>query len=262
MSRPSVERVAPALAHEANPLIAAVADGSQPGTVWAGDGAAVVATRFGFMQWLGSTADAALFRRLADAIVAEGGELPGYLLWYEPPQAWLAWLRQRGARERERLRWRFAGTPGGAAPALPAGLSQQPLDASNARSAGGLGLDLDRFWPSIDALLAHGVGTCIVDDATGEVLACAYSACVAAGQAEADIAVAPSARGRGLGHVVGRAFVEACLARGILPAWDCFTANEASMRLAPHLGFSPSHRYPLLSFNRPLPAHPASRTTR
>lgn len=262
MSRPSVERVAPSLAHEACPLIAAVIEGSQPGTVWAGDAAAVVATRFGFMQWLGGTDDAALFRRLADALANEGGELPGYLLWYAPPATWDAWLRERGARERERLRWRFAGTPGGARPALPAGMSLQPLDASNAASADRLGLHLDRFWPSMDALLSDGIGACVIDAESSEVVACAYSACVAAGQAEADIAVEPAARGRGLGHVVGHAFVEACLARGILPAWDCFTANEASMRLAPHLGFVPSHRYPLLSFNRPLPATPASRTTR
>lgn len=250
MSRPGVERVAPHLAEQASPLIGAVIEGTQPGTVWVGDDAAVVVTRFGFVQWLGGR-DAGLFRRLERALAGGDATLPNYLLWYAPPAAWLAWLRERQARERERLRWRFAGQPAAAAPAVPRGWQLRGIDAACIAAADVLGIHVERFWPGVDALLAQGLGICLVDD-MGRVRACAYSACIAHGQAEVDIAVDAEARGRGLGHVVGRAFVEACLHRGILPAWDCFTANEASMRLAARLGFVPAQRYPLLSFNIPL----------
>jgi RimJ/RimL family protein N-acetyltransferase len=249
------------LAAQAFPLIRAVIDGQQPGTIWRGGDAkhpcAVVLTRFGFMQWLGHCDDTDFNQRFATQLAQATPQLPGYLLWYAPPAHWQDWLAgQAGVRERERVRWTFQALPShdDTDGSLPAGFASGPLTAELARRAEPLGMNLgSRFWPSLDDLLLKGVGVCITtpDD---DVAACAYSACVSDGVAEADIAVAPSLRTQGLGLAAGRAFVQACLDRAIKPTWDCFTHNEPSMRLAALLGFAPSRRYAMASFNVPLRA--------
>jgi GNAT superfamily N-acetyltransferase len=229
----------------------------QPGWVWRTDTpdspCTVVLTRFGFMQWLGPADDLRCVEAFEQQLQQWDPALPGYLLWYDPPPRWQAWLAARpGVRQRERVQWAFQSLPRHAAAATPNGFRQRSLNATLARQAEPLGLNLGaRFWPSMDALLSQGLGQCLVD-AQDRVVACAYAACVAGGVAEVDIAVAPEQRGLGLGLAVGRAFIEGCLHQGVRPGWDCFAANEASMRLASLLGFSPVRRYAMVSFNVPL----------
>jgi RimJ/RimL family protein N-acetyltransferase len=246
-----------ALAAAAFPLIHAVLDALQPGTVWRGgtvaSPCAFVATRFGFAQWLGDGVDPRFDAQLEACLLHGDAGLPAHLLCYAPPPRWQAWLNARPGsqvRERERVRWSDA-------PTLPPAWTCAPLTAEAIAATDALGLHAgDRFWRSADDFLADGLGVGVFD-ARGTLVACAYAACVVHGVAEVDIAVAPAQRGRGLGIAVGRAFVEACLAAGILPTWDCFAANEASMRLAARLGFTPARRYPMLSFKVPLAAEPA-----
>lgn len=232
------------------PLIRAVLQGLQPGTVFASDASAIVITRFGFMQQLGG-GDVALYRKFEYALCEIDAELPRYLLWYDTPLYWQNRLADMGipARHRTRVRWklhRLLSSP--TVLPLPPSLRIERLNAEWLARCQPLGLDLGaRFWHNAQDLLAHGLGMCIVDD-QHRVHALAYSACVVDGIAEIDIAVAPESRGVSLGHHVGHAFVALCLANGILPTWDCFGGNQPSMRLAASLGFEPAHSYPLYSF--------------
>lgn len=261
------------------PLIRAVVDRLQRGWIWADDpehpASALVVTAFGFTCLLGAQARSSPDRRPAadqggsdsgfDSSVrrllcAGGDDMPGYLLWYAPPPPFRAWLDARPAtsfrrRERVRLRWN------GAEPAYlgqieaPAdGLRLAPLDVGLIAEVDKLGLRLgSRFWSSVDDLLAHGFGACLVAH-DGAVVSVCYASCVADGLAEIDIATRDDRRGRGYGGIVAREFVRQCRRRRMAPTWDCFTANQASLRLAGSLGLVEASRYSLYSFQTPLPS--------
>ncbi|WP_280166135.1 GNAT family N-acetyltransferase [Priestia aryabhattai] len=55
----------------------------------------------------------------------------------------------------------------------------------------------------------------------------------------------PNYRGQGLGKVVGQEFINKCLEKNVLPAWDCDNSNKASKALAHKLGFSNEENYTL-----------------
>ncbi|WP_161974578.1 GNAT family N-acetyltransferase [Piscinibacter terrae] len=227
-----------------------VLEGTQPGTVWSSGESALVVARFGFMQWLGECDDDAFFDDIAARLQRGDPALPGYLLWYDPPPRWMAWCRERTLRERERVRWRFEAPPERGI-AMDRGLRVEGWSPALLPAIEAFGMFPMRFWNSLDDLLEHGAGMAIVDEQE-RVIAAAYAAGIGAGQGEIDIAVAPDHRGQGLGFLVGRELIRAFEERGILPAWDCFASNEASMRLAARLGFQPARRYVMVSFNVPL----------
>jgi GNAT superfamily N-acetyltransferase len=132
-------------------------------------------------------------------------------------------------------------------------LRLRPLDQQLIPEVDKLGLNVaSRFWSSASDLLESGLGTCLVapDDSVASVC---YASCVAGNLAEVDIATREDQRGRGLASVVAREFVRQCRRRQIVPAWDCFTANQASVKLALSLGFVELVRYPLYSFQAHLP---------
>jgi GNAT superfamily N-acetyltransferase len=277
------------------PLIRAVIDGLQAGRIWVDRApdprSALVVTGFGFTCLLGeedhqenhqdgqdgAAADggagrAAFDSRLRHRLQGEAaeGQLPGYLLWYAPPPSWRAWLDRHpegAVRRRERVRLRFgAGAPAAppldAPPALgqpesvPEGLRVAPLDNELLPAAEPLGLNLtSRFWSSAADLLQHGFGACLVA-ADGAVVSLCYTSCVADNLAEIDIATREDRRGHGLGAIVAREFIRQCRRRRVVPTWDCFTANQPSLRLAESLGFVETDRYWLYSFRTPLATWP------
>ena len=49
----------------------------------------------------------------------------------------------------------------------------------------------------------------------------------------------PAYRHLGLAKAVVRLFNQSCLAQNVLPLWDCFTNNTASMALCQSVGFVP-----------------------
>jgi RimJ/RimL family protein N-acetyltransferase len=157
-------------------------------------------------------------------------------------------------RRRERLRFRFNRNLASylAEQEKPTGdIKLLRLDADLVAAAAPLGMQLEsRFWSSAEDFLRNGVGLCAV--AAGQVVGLCYSACIADGHAEVDVAVDVKFRRRGIASLVTREFVRECTHRGIKPTWDCFTTNEASVRLAVSLGFERTLAYPLYSFNVPV----------
>lgn len=242
------------------PLIRAVIDRLQRGSIWADDPdrpeVALVVTAFGFTLLLGAESRAS-DERLRAMLVTPAGELPGYLLWYAPPPGWRAWLDARpegSLRSRERVRLRWDGVEPGPSDTGAEGVQLASLDAALIPEVDKLGLRLgSRFWSSAEDFLAHGFGTCLVGD-DGAVVSVCYASCVADNLAEIDIATREDRRGRGCAGIVAREFVRQCRQRRLLPTWDCFTANQASLRLALSLGFVEAYRYPLYSFSPPLPS--------
>lgn len=85
----------------------------------------------------------------------------------------------------------------------------------------------------------------------GQPAALCYAAAVADGKAEIDVLTLPAYRHLGLAKAVVRLFNQRCLAQNVLPLWDCFTNNTASMALCQSAGFVPmGSPYPFFTINR------------
>jgi RimJ/RimL family protein N-acetyltransferase len=240
------------------PIILAVLEGRQRGQAFA-DAAlasAFVVNSFGFCRLLEASPNPADDDALRRLLTEPGPIRPSYLLWYDPPARWRPWLegRENAVRKRERLRYDFDRGRAdylSEIARLPEGFALKPMDAELLPRTEKFGLALDsRFWPSAEAFLADGLGVAVVRD--GAVASLCYAAAVAGGFAEADVVTDEAFRGAGLGTLAAQQFVRDCLARGITPAWDCFTYNQGSMRLAERLGFVPRTTYDFYTFNIPV----------
>ena len=100
----------------------------------------------------------------------------------------------------------------------------------------------DDFWRQSNAVLA------LVE---GQAAALCYAAAVAGGRAEIDVLTLPAYRHLGLAKAVVRMFNQRCLEQNVLPLWDCFINNNASMALCQSTGFAPlGDPYPFFTINR------------
>jgi GNAT superfamily N-acetyltransferase len=108
---------------------------------------------------------------------------------------------------------------------------------------------VSRFWRTREdfALRANGVAAV----ADGRMVSLCYAAAVAGGRAEIDVLTLPESRHLGLAKEVVNRFNRHCLKQGVLPLWDCFTNNAASMALSRSTGFVPlGDPYPFFTINR------------
>jgi len=94
------------------------------------------------------------------------------------------------------------------------------------------------IWGSIERFLTHGLGFCITQ---GDRI-CSNCQTVAVGDRRAEIGIGTeeSCRRQGLATLVGRAYLEHCLANNFAPEWQCYH-NAASELLALKLGFRNKH---------------------
>lgn len=241
------------------PMILAVLEGSQRGQVFAAPDrtAAFVVNGFGFARLI-ERGDGGPHDNQLAAFLAQAGPIrPSYILWYDPPPRWQARLESfKNMRVRERLRYDFRperATYVEEREQLPDGFELRILDAGLLCKADKFGLSLDsRFWSSAEDFLTQGMPVAVVRE--GEIASLCYAAAVGGGLAEVDVVTDEAFRGAGLGSIAARQFVRGCLRCGITPAWDCFTYNQGSMKLAEKLGFVPLSTYDFYTFNIPVAA--------
>ena len=105
---------------------------------------------------------------------------------------------------------------------------------------------LDRFWSTAEAFLAKGMGYAVVVER--RIVSLCFSAFVADATHAIDIETEDMHRRKGYGERAARRFVEACLAEGLHPHWDCMQENIASWSLAEKLGFRRAAEYSLYAF--------------
>lgn len=245
------------LRHEAYfPLIATVLSGQQEGVVHADceedPGQVFVEHTFGFAQIFGTPVPA--FERALQRymLVDKAFSCPKVRL-YTP--YWPGFLRLSGCDGLRSWRQRFqlditrTGTAGLEMGKPKKGLDLVHADASHVdmieEAFGVVGL----FWRTPDdfARLSNAV-VALVD---GQAAAICYAAAVAGGRAEVDVLTLSTYRHLGLGKAVVSLFNQHCLAQNVLPLWDCFTNNIASMALCKSTGFVPMcEPYPFLTINR------------
>jgi hypothetical protein len=106
-----------------------------------------------------------------------------------------------------------------------------------------------RFWRTTEDFVR--CSNAILAFVKGQPAALCYAAAVAGGKAEIDVLTLPSYRQLGLAKAVVLKFNQQCLKQNILPLWDCFTNNAASMGLCQATGFvSMGDPYPFFTINR------------
>lgn len=128
---------------------------------------------------------------------------------------------------------------------IPVGFSISRIDADLAAS---LDADLtealgyswfNTVWGGVEGFLANGFG--FVAEYQGSDGPRLASNCRQWGShdglAPIQVSTRAAFRGRGLATLVGAAFVEECLRRGMSPEYSCEADNVASIRLAAKLGF-------------------------
>lgn len=93
------------------------------------------------------------------------------------------------------------------------------------------------YWKSASDFEQHGLGFCAIFQ--GAIVGMCYTAFAWGIHHDIDILTAEEHRRRGLAGLLASAFIKYCVKHGLVPSWDCWTKNEASMALAGRLGFEP-----------------------
>lgn len=240
------------------PLIAAVLDGTQAGVVYVDreeePAQFYVEHAFGFAQVFGASvprfeeslrrywmvdkafacAKVRLFTPHCPAVL-QSGEHDGLRSWRQHFQ----WDGRTGAVDET----------GGDAEVDARGGAIVYADASHVASIEEAFQVVGRFWRTPDDFAKHAQAVLALVD--GLPAALCYAAAVADGKAEIDVLTLPAHRHLGLARSVVRAFNQRCLAQSLLPLWDCFTNNTASMALCQSTGFVPlGEPYPFFTINR------------
>ena len=238
------------------PLIAAVLSDAQDGAIYANHTEnpiqVYVEHAFGFAQVFGKPVPAfeqALQRYL---LIDKAFSCPKVRL-YTPHYPGFLHVRDcdalRSWRQHFQLDTARTGAAGHVTDEPEMGLTLVHADASHVdliEDAFGV---VGRFWRTRDDFAHHS--NAVVALVEGQAAALCYAAAMAGGRAEVDVLTLPAYRHLGLAKAVVRLFNQRCLAQNVLPLWDCFTNNTASMALCQSAGFVPlGEPYPFFTINR------------
>ena len=238
------------------PLIAAVLSDFQNGVVYADreedPNQVYVEHAFGFAQVFGKPVPA-FERALQRYLVVDKAFCSAKVRLYTPHFPGFLQLGEydnvRSLRQHFQLDTARSGTADHATEKLEKSLAMVHADAKHAsliEEAFGV---VGRFWRTPDDFVRHSNAVMALVD--GQAAALCYAAAVAGGRAEIDVLTLPAYRHLGLAKAVVRLFNQRCMAQNVLPLWDCFTNNTASMALCRSAGFAPQgDPYPFFTFNR------------
>lgn len=243
--------------HEAYfPLIAAVLTCQQEGVVHAdcqeNPTQVFVEHTFGFAQIFGTTVPA-FERALQRYMLVDKAFSCLKVRLYTP--YWPGFLKVsecnglRSWRQHFQLDMTGTGTAGPVTKMPVKGLELVHADASHVdliEDAFGV---VGQFWRTPDDFARFSYAVIALVDR--QAAAICYAAAVAGGKAEIDVLTLPAYRHLGLGKVVVSLFNQRCIAQNVLPLWDCFTNNMASMALCKSAGFVPlCEPYPFFTISR------------
>lgn len=113
-----------------------------------------------------------------------------------------------------------------------------------------LKLNIDhRFWNSAEEVIRDGLGYILKLKSTDEICSVCYAAAVSNNIAEIDICTAKKHQKKGYALAVANTFVNDITAKAMIPNWDCYTNNTASLVLAAKLNFKPRFEYDFYTVN-------------
>lgn len=137
---------------------------------------------------------------------------------------------------------------------LPAGYAVRPIDQAMLRDSSlanhaDLVEEIESCWPSQEHFLRHGFGFCALGD---DAILCRCTAeYVSAGKCGIGIATAAPYRRQGLAALTASAFLEYCVEQGIVPYWDAWLRNQASVATAEKIGLRRLQEYNVYWGNLP-----------
>lgn len=238
------------------PLIAAVLNNAQDGAIYADCAEQPVQVyvehAFGFAQAFGRAVPA-FEHALQRYLLVDKHFQSAKVRLYTPDIP--AFLQGGDCHELRSWRQHFqldvnrSPSAGDVADAPSRGVSLVPADASNVdliEQAFGV---VGRFWRTREDFARHS--NAVLALVEGNAAALCYAAAVAGDRAEIDVLTLPAYRHLGLAKAAVRVFNQRCLTQNVMPLWDCFTNNTASMALCQSVGFLPlGEPYPFFTINR------------
>lgn len=94
--------------------------------------------------------------------------------------------------------------------------------------------EIEQCWTSVERFLTHGFGYCLMHNQ--EIVCRCTAEYVSPGKCGIGIATAEPYRQRGFATLTATAFIEHCLAQQIVPYWDAWLRNTASVATAEKVG--------------------------
>jgi hypothetical protein len=236
------------------PLIGAVLDGVQNGTVYADDDIEprqfYVEHSFGFAQVFGQIRPD-FERSLEHHFSTSSFKTPKVRLYTPQCPGFLsspAWDGTRSVRQRlviDPARLQNAQTAGAT---KPHDITTTDIHSINVASLDRCFGVAQRFWRSQNDFVEHS--NAIVSLYRGQPAAICYAAAVANSRAEIDVLTLPEFRQLGAAKWAVIHFVNRCHTRGLQPLWDCFSNNQASLKLCRSVGFvAHGEPYPFFTIN-------------
>lgn len=228
------------------PIINSVIEGTQDGQVYQNsDQYTFIMHKAGF-GWLHPN-DPDISPRLLEVLFRE--HLPDYFHIYNPPDdvaEYFAGHPKYNVRLRNRVQLRYLS--GNEVLENNDGTFLiNEIDYLNYDLCEKFNLSLDsRFWRDRLDFIGRAMGV-LATDPQGNPASICYAAAVADNTAEVDILTLEPFRNKGLAKSVLKAFVNQCLRKSIIPNWDCFEDNQASLNTALSLKFEIIKRYQFLS---------------
>lgn len=137
---------------------------------------------------------------------------------------------------------------------LPVGYAVRPIDQAMLRDSSlgnhaDLIEEIESCWPSQEHFLRHGFGFCALGD--GAILCRCTAEYVSGGKCGIGIATAEPYRRQGLAALTASAFLEYCIQQGIVPYWDAWLRNTASVATAEKIGLRRLQEYNVYWGNLP-----------
>lgn len=180
-------------------------------------------------------------------------DLPEYFHVYDASEELIGACRDKNddlnirVRERMQLRYNADSVSARDLPASRQGYTVEKIGKDNFGAMSAFDLQLEsKFWNGKEDFLSNGYGFCVFS-AEGQPVSICYTACLAAGLAEIDVATRTEYRKMGLASAAIQAFIEYSLDNHIVAGWDCFIDNIASLNTAESLGFIETKSYRFLS---------------
>jgi hypothetical protein len=235
--------------HSSFPIIQAVIEGVQKGQIFSNaQNDYWVLHKAGFSEVFLNRDDG---NGLVD-FISKTNELPKYFHMYSPSVKLVDVFKSSteifNVHERDRVQLKYNGQKmNGSFSGESDGFISTEVTLDNIDSLAVFNLDLEnKFWNGKEDFAKNAVGVFIKDEQNNPLSFC-YAAAVAGQTAEIDVVTNELHRGKGLAKSVVAKFIRHCEKNGIIPNWDCFENNIASLVTAKNLNFLFVKKYQFVS---------------
>jgi len=230
------------------PLINAVLLGVQQGNIFEDETNLFIIHKAGFSFFKQKKAAANYDNFIK--LILNSSSIPRYFHVYDPPEELISQLGKNAhiqTRIRKRIHLKYVDERFSFKFSADENFSVQRITSDNFESLSVFDLQItSKFWNSKEDFLKNGFGFFVFAKKNEPVSVC-YTACVADGEAEIDIATLGRYQKKGLAKKAASSFVQHCINNNIIANWDCFEDNIASLRVAEQIGFSQKRSYIFLS---------------